>query len=75
MAKVSAKYRETIESVTITLSEHEAQFLADILTHVGGCPDTSRRMHADTLSKALREARVYGIGSEDIRTHSSIYFS
>lgn len=75
MAKVSAQYRETIESVTLTLSEHEAQFLVDILNHIGGCPDTSRRMHADSLSKALKGARVYGIGSEDIRTHSSIYFS
>lgn len=75
MAKVSVQYRETIESVTLTLSEAEAHFIMDILACVGGCPDTSRRMHADSLMRSLREARVYGIGSDDIRTHSSISFS
>lgn len=74
MAKASAQYRETIESLTLTLSEAEANFLVDILAFVGGCPDTSRRMHADGLIRALREARVHGIGSKDVRAHSSIYF-
>lgn len=39
--------------VTLTFTHDEAQFLMDILNRIGGCPDNSRRRHADDIRNAL----------------------
>lgn len=74
MAQATANYREVVESVKLTLSGEEAQTLRDILEHIGGCPDTSRRRFMDSIKRALSSERVYASCEEDIRESSAIYF-
>ena len=74
MAKATADFRRVLDRVTLTLSGDEAQTLRDILEHVGGCPDTSRRMHTDAVMNALQGQDVYPSNKSDVRAQSSIYF-
>lgn len=74
MANALAQYREVIESVTLTMSAEEAETLADILRYIGGSFETSRRKHADAISRALKKAKVRATAGEDIQEKSAIYF-
>lgn len=40
----------------LNLTHAEGQFLADLMQFIGGCPDGSRRRHADAIREALLEA-------------------
>lgn len=46
------------EGVILELTNEEAQFLRDLMCHVGGTPSGSRRKHADVIGKALDLAGV-----------------
>ena len=57
MATATVKLKEIvqpIESVTITINQHELDTLMVILGRVGGCPDKSPRKHAANILMALR---------------------
>jgi len=81
-AKVLEKEREVVEvvevvtkvtdrTVRLDLTEEEAQFLSDVLHHVGGNPAKSRRLHEPAISDALAELDIFP-GAGDLR--GSIYF-
>ncbi len=74
MAKATADFRRVLDRVELTLSGDEAQTLRDILENIGGCPDTSRRMHTDAVRDALQAQDVYPSNKTDMRPQSSIYF-
>ena len=58
-------YRD-VNAYELILSQDEAQALADILSKVGGNPDTSRRKFANAIFVALRHVGVeYGGGVHD----------
>jgi len=40
--------------VTLTLHPNEAQTLADVLSMVAGCPETTRRKHVQSVANSLR---------------------
>jgi 3-deoxy-D-arabino-heptulosonate 7-phosphate (DAHP) synthase len=44
------------ESVELTLSPEEAQFISDLLSRVGGDKVRSRRQHAEAISRSLDSA-------------------
>lgn len=52
------KTREQETRVILSLSENEALFLADLLMYVGGCPESSRRRHADSIRRALDRENI-----------------
>lgn len=59
MAKASVDIQvQTIRTKTVTLllSEEEAQLVADVLAKVGGSPTGSRRKYQDDISRALDKA-------------------
>jgi hypothetical protein len=57
MATATAKTQTvTTTTVNLTLSLDEVELLRTIFWRVGGCPRKSRRMHADAMSNALRDA-------------------
>ena len=74
MAKAS-KTEKIVSEVSITLSGDEANTLCDILDRVGGCPDTSRRAHADAILWALKRLNIGTTNCKDIRPDSDIYFT
>lgn len=55
--------------VELRLTLDEAETLVDILYHIGGNPETTRRRYADSISDALNEvgftAHWTGVGSDD----------
>lgn len=58
MAHAVASRVYVINSVCLTLSSEEAEFLGDILGCIGGSPDSSRRRLSDEIRNALRKAGV-----------------
>jgi hypothetical protein len=44
--------------VTLELSDKEAQTILDIMHFIGGCPETTPRMHADSIRRALEKCGV-----------------
>jgi hypothetical protein len=46
------------KDTTLILTEREAQFLADLLAHVGGDPYKSRRKYAANISHALSAVKI-----------------
>lgn len=49
---------ETSEGIWLDLDHEEAQFLADVLSRVGGNMFDSRRKHAEAISQALAAVGV-----------------
>lgn len=47
--------------VQLTLTNEETQFLANVLSRVGGCPTTSQRKHANSIDDKLK-----ALGYEDV---------
>ena len=80
--KISREITTTIEEpgVTLTLTVEEAKTLADILSHVGGCPRTSRRKYSQAISMALHRVGYnfvdnFGISRRADRSQEgNIYF-
>ena len=58
MEATIVKAESPIESVTITMSEDEAQSILIVCENVGGMPELSRRGHFDNLKRALTSAGV-----------------
>jgi len=87
MATATVKLKEInpIESVTITINQHELDTLMVILNRIGGCPDKSPRKHSANILMALQDAtkNVRGRAElyetsvliEDSGKYASIYFN
>lgn len=59
------------EAVQLTLAPEEAQFLRDLMAHVGGCSVSTRRKYADEISRALGKAGVnYNHRPPELRDNS-----
>lgn len=65
----------TTPSVELTLSAEEASTLLTILQHVGGCPSTSPRGHANAIHRALRTADVQELPGRPVRPGDAVYFN
>lgn len=63
---------ETI--INLALSQDEATFLKDILSHVGGSVYTTRRRYAADISGALYDAGISTTDQKDIFSDSGIHF-
>ena len=50
--------RSGIESLKLTLNKEEIQFLVDVLNHIGGTSENSRRKIARAIRDALSNAGV-----------------
>jgi len=90
MAEASKSVRVVttrVESVTLTLSIQEAEFLAAVFQHIGGSDRESPRKHANAITKALRASGVPAfagqlsdpfafvrVGSEPERRHAAALF-
>jgi hypothetical protein len=62
MAKAKHTEIETVvkvDAVQLTLSHEEARTLRDILVQVSGCPEHSRRKHADNIKEALESVGFF----------------
>ena len=58
MAK--AKLLEHKERVKLSLTEKEAHFLRDVLMRIGGSPERSPRLHANSIRRALEDVGIRG---------------
>ena len=88
MATATVKLKEIvqpIESVTITINQHELDTLMVILNRIGGCPDKSPRKHSANILIALQEATKNVLGQsalcetaqliDDSGKYAAIYFN
>ncbi len=65
-----------IKQVTLTLTEAEAQTLADILGMIGGHPLTTRRKYAESISDALHSVGFDNQSPSDVcDERRRIYFT
>ena len=70
MATATVKLKEIvqpIESVTITINQHELDTLMVILNRIGGCPDKSPRKHSANILIALQDA------TKNVRGRSELF--
>lgn len=56
----------------LSLTKDQAQFLIDVLSHIGGCPEFSRRKYSDNLVKRLEKQGYEGDVRKDMS--GNIYF-
>lgn len=79
--KTTIETTVTVPAVQLTLNEDEAQFVADLLSCVGGSPDRSRRKHSRDLLRALSavgvhyNAEPYTGKAADMQPGSAVYFT
>lgn len=59
MAEAQRVPQEMVGLVVMTLTEEEAQFLADVLSYISGDPKHSRRKHAEALFAALEDVGIH----------------
>ena len=48
--------KTVVDGVTLTLNHQEARTLRYLMACIGGCPETSARMHAQAIRDALDAA-------------------
>lgn len=60
--------------VELTLTEEEAQVMADTMAAVGGCPRSSYRKHTQALVDALRDAGIRWRSPSLIGQRGNIYY-
>ena len=63
MARATKTERVIVEDVTLTLTPREAQFLADVMYHIGGpigrtSSGWSRRIYQEHITDALQDVGV-----------------
>lgn len=56
MAVAHAKTKTVPDGVTLTLNHQEARTLRYLMACIGGCPETSARMHTQDIRDALEAA-------------------
>ena|ERR1700748_1819516 len=64
---------EERRKVIIELTREQAQFIFDVLQHVGGDPKTSRRRHAQEVLHTLGEEGITYQPHEDIKESIWVY--
>lgn len=70
------KYRDKVAGVTLELTDHEAQALREVCSHIGGDPLFSGRGQLDKISAALQSAGYTRSGSKyDGYATGSVVFS
>lgn len=56
MAVAHAKTKTVADGVTLTINHQEARTLRYLMACIGGCPETSARMHTQAIRNALEAA-------------------
>ena len=61
-------------TVTLELSQNEAETLFAVTTRIGGVPEKSRRQFMDNIGKALSNAGVNAVDFKTQASNRAIYF-